>query len=233
MPVLKRASKAPTEAERVQSVERWIKLRAFSLARRARLSPEATQDLIAEGRLAALVAARRFDESRGFKFMTLAGVAIGHAMALWVRKYGRTVNGPKIGRREGAEIDPSTHRGAQDGWRWKGTDDVRLDATIQTEDGAPLELMDLIESHDPGPEELAMQRERRRKARAAMAVLSQRDRFILRRRSQGGTLEAIGREVEAKNYKRHPLTRERVRQVERAAIEKVRQELKYLFPQRF
>jgi RNA polymerase primary sigma factor len=80
--------------------------------------------------------------------------------------------------------------------------------------------MDFIADHTTNPAESVMQEELIRYLKSALNELNPREQFILRARFglEDGymrTLEEIGRELQ--------LTRERVRQIEAKALDKVRQ----------
>jgi RNA polymerase sigma-32 factor len=102
--------------------------------------------------------------------------------------------------------------------------DTSLNAPVMEGDGSSSDRQDFLVSPDPLPEEavgVAIDTERRsRWLENALAVLSERELRIVRERrlsEDGATLEALGQKL--------GISKERVRQIESRALEKLRQAL--------
>jgi len=197
-------------------------------------------DLINEGNVGLMKAAKRFDETRGFRFISYAIWWIRQTILQALAEQPRIVRIPlnragkalKIERKAQAlgqnlGRDPSEHEIAR-AMKLTVTDvrehrmyslhPVSLDAPSSDEnEGTFGELLP-----DPGApfaDELAIERDLERDVGQALRVLDVRERRILRQYFGFGsgettTLEAIGREM--------GLTRERVRQLKERAIGKIR-----------
>jgi RNA polymerase sigma-32 factor len=85
---------------------------------------------------------------------------------------------------------------------------LRLDAPLGDAEGST--HLDMVPAPGPLPDELAAQRARVAVAHRAIEVLDERSARIMRRRLEGATLAAVGREL--------GVSRERVRQIEAAVL---------------
>ncbi|HEX7901853.1 MAG TPA: sigma-70 family RNA polymerase sigma factor [Planctomycetota bacterium] len=206
---------------------------ALSIAKRYLHRGLPLTDLVQEAFLGLLKAARRFEPRRGLKFSTSATWWIRQSVVLALQERGRLVRIPAraletLGRvrRVRATLEQALGREPSieeiaDG---SGVSPVKA-RTLSAFQSAPLSL-DLRSDDDatlletlrsaPEPEEVAPLRDDLRKA---MEPLSERERIVMvRRYGMDGkapeTLERIGARV--------GLTRERVRQIERKAFEKLR-----------
>jgi RNA polymerase primary sigma factor len=199
-------------------------------------------DLIHEGNLGLMEAARRFDPARNVKFITYAvwwvRQAVTHALSGQTRAFSLPQKLSSVAARFGREVTQMTeqlersptHEEIADGLDLSqgeveallriGGRDVSLSDPIAAEDDAP-ELGDMLEQASvPPAEEALMQRRLHARVRHALGELDGREREVLELRygldrdGDPRTLQEVG--------DRLGLTRERIRQIEARAKEKVR-----------
>ena len=197
-------------------------------------------DLIQEGNIGLMKAVDRFQFRRGFKFSTYATWWVRQAVGRAVADYGRTIRLPvhvieslnKLTRTRtqlAADLgrEPSAEELARDLEMPAGKVRLLLEAArtptslespVGTEEEATLGSL-LPDASAPSPEDAAMRDQMAGEVERAMAALTEREREVLRLRyglgtDQEWTLDQIGRRLS--------LTRERVRQIERKAVEKIR-----------
>lgn len=208
-------------------------------------------DLVAEGNLGLMVAARKFDPERGTRFVTYAGYWIrALVLDLVVRATSQVGGGSgplrsKLFfrlRRERARIgnfsSDASERNAILAKKFDTTEakmeemlrrldarDVSLDATVFPESGTT--LLDTLESDEPDPETEVATGEAMTHARSrlmsALGGLDARERFIVEQRfmqDEEASLAAIGRTL--------GVSRERARQLEARAKQKLRDKLQDL-----
>jgi RNA polymerase primary sigma factor len=213
----------------VVSVARHYKGRGLSLA-----------DLIEEGNLGLIKAAERFDERRGFRFISYAIWWIRQSILQALNDHSRTVRIPVNRGAKASKIDRAAQALEQELERAPTASeiaeeleltekDVRdhqiyslkaisLDSPAGGED-AETPLVSLIEDEgSASPDERVSDADLVRHLHGAMEGLDSRERKILRDyfgmdTGEGITLEAIGKEL--------GLTRERVRQLKERAIRKL------------
>ncbi len=197
-------------------------------------------DLINEGNLGLIKAAHRFDETKGFKFISYAVWWIRQSILQALAEQARIVRLPlnkigalnKVGKAftqleqeferepsadELAELLDVTSNEIRD--LMKGnTRHVSVDAPVsEGEDGTLLDLM--MDSTDSGPDKELMKESLRKEIKRILSILPMRDSQILNcyfglNGEQCLTLEEIGLKF--------GLTRERVRQIKERAIRRLR-----------
>jgi RNA polymerase primary sigma factor len=197
-------------------------------------------DLINEGNLGLIKAAERFDETRGFKFISYAVWWIRQSILQALAEQARIVRLPlnKIGSinkinkvfnkleqefqreptvEEIAEIMDVKPDLIEDSMNSSGSH-VSMDAPLRDEEGN--NLYDVMLNEDsPKPDEELMDNSLRQEIERSLATLGEREAEILRyyfglKGYQQHTLEEIGDEF--------GLTRERVRQIKEKAIKKLK-----------
>jgi len=197
-------------------------------------------DLINEGNLGLIKAAERFDETRGFKFISYAVWWIRQSILQALAEQSRIVRLPlnKIGslnkiNRAFAKLEQEFERDPtqeeiskvieisltdiKDTMRSSGRH-VSMDAPLLN--GEDSTLMDVMQSEDtPQPDASLLTESLRREIERALQTLTQREADILRlyfglNVAQPMTLEEIGQYFD--------LTRERVRQIKEKAIRRLK-----------
>ena len=196
-------------------------------------------DLINEGNLGLIKAAQRFDESRGFKFISYAVWWIRQAILQSLAEQARIVRLPvnKIGSinrinrafsrlEQEYEREPSSHEIAEmlemfpedvkDALKTNGRT-VSMDAPISSEEDN--NMYDVLQSNDtPSPDRNLINESLAYEIERALNTLSSRESKVLKLYFGLGmkhpfTLEEIGEELN--------LTRERVRQIKEKAIKRI------------
>ena len=196
-------------------------------------------DLINEGNLGLLKAAERFDETRGFKFISYAVWGIRQSILQAISEQSRIVRLPlnqvgsvnKINREiskfeQENERRPSVHEIADnidlpqekidDAMNISGRH-LSVDAPFSdAEDGS---LLDVLINEDIPPTDVSLVSESlKSEIQAALSVLNERERNVIEASYGLGmqelTLEEIG--------EKYGLSRERVRQIKEKAIRKLR-----------
>jgi RNA polymerase primary sigma factor len=198
-------------------------------------------DLINEGNLGLIKAAQRFDETRGFKFISYAVWWIRQSILQALAEQSRIVRLPlnKIGSinkinktfsrlEQEYEREPSTEEIAtamevseadvKDAMRTSGRH-VSMDAPLQQ--GEDSTLIDVLGDDDqPHPDASLITESLRREVERALSTLTTREADVVRlyfglaQGEQAMTLEEIG--------ERFDLTRERVRQIKEKAIRRLK-----------
>ena len=196
-------------------------------------------DLINEGNLGLIKAAKRFDETRGFKFISYAVWWIRQAILQSLAEQARIVRLPvnKIGSinrinrafsrlEQEYEREPSLHEIAEmlemfpedvkDALKTNGRT-VSMDAPISSEEDN--NMYDVLQSNDtPSPDRNLINESLAYEIERALNTLSSRESKVLKLYFGLGmkhpfTLEEIGEELN--------LTRERVRQIKEKAIKRI------------
>lgn len=212
-----------------------------SVARRYGRSQMPLLDLVQEGNTGLIRAVEKFDYAKGFKFSTYATWWIRQAISRGIAQQGRIVRLPvhvaeqvnqiaavrrnlerALGRepevREIAEELNLEEAKVVDLIRYS-RDHVSLDAPV--EDDGDTSLGDLIAREtSPGPDEVVLTQEDRDRLDALLEDLDERSADVVRRRY--GLLD--GRQAKLADIGRvWGITAERVRQIERAALNLLRE----------
>ncbi|MBI2888274.1 MAG: sigma-70 family RNA polymerase sigma factor [Chloroflexi bacterium] len=197
-------------------------------------------DLVQEGNLGLMQAVNHFDHRRGFKFSTYATWWIRQAVSRGVVGRARAIRLPihvadgvyelaqvraklttELGREPSAlELAEALHVSVREVHAREdyALDVISLETPVGEEESTLKEFIEDVGS--PSPLDLITAQEAREEARRGLSILTPRERGILELRfgfaeNRPRTLEEIGREF--------GITRERVRQIEREAIQKLRQ----------
>lgn len=199
-------------------------------------------DLINEGNLGLIKAAQRFDETRGFKFISYAVWWIRQSILQALAEQSRIVRLPlnKIGTinkinktfsklEQEFEREPTageisdllemTEQDVKESMRTTGRH-VSMDAPLSTSDDGSGNLYDLMVSDDsPSPEHELINDSLRREIERALTTLTLREAEVLRcffglDGKAAMTLEEIGEKFD--------LTRERVRQIKEKGIRRLK-----------
>ncbi len=199
-------------------------------------------DIINEGNLGLIKAAKRFDETRGFKFISYAVWWIRQSILQALAEQSRVVRLPlnrvgalnRIGKtlsnleqafeREptseeiAAELD-MTLKEVNEALRIAGRH-LSLDAPMNTKENSENNLLDLIQdSEEPAPDDDVLTESLKVDLEVALDSLSNREAEVIRLyfglgRERALTLEEIGEVFR--------LTRERVRQIKEKALQRLR-----------
>ena len=197
-------------------------------------------DLINEGNLGLIKAAKRFDETKGFKFISYAVWWIRQAILQALAEQSRIVRLPlnrvgalhKIGKTSsgleqefGREPSPNEIADELEMSPYEVMDTLKissrhlsLDAPFN--DGEDNRLLDVLEDElQPSPDEQLMKDSLKNEIKKALSTLTPREAEVIGlyfgiNREDSLTLEEIG--------ERFALTRERVRQIKEKAIRRLR-----------
>jgi RNA polymerase primary sigma factor len=196
-------------------------------------------DLINEGNLGLIKAAKRFDETRGFKFISYAVWWIRQSILQALAEQSRIVRLPlnrvgtlnKIGKafsqlEQEFERDPSTKELAEmlDMQAHEITDTLKISSRHISVDapfaqGDDNRLLDVLQNDYHRPDHTLMKESLRVEVERALSALTRREAEVIRSYFGIGienplTLEEIGEQFR--------LTRERVRQIKEKAIRRLR-----------
>lgn len=214
----RKVSKAEVEA-RVKSIDPFILKMAIKYARAVGSVAVEVDDLVAEGRMGAMVAAHKFEKARGFRFLTYAGHWVRHHMLRYIQNHARLIRVPvHISSDKKRTHDASSFAGANELIRKVQGGGLRsIDERVGGGE-SDLKLGETIADSAPTPEEVLVDKRSSKKEidviELSRLLLSERELRILDMRAAGKTLDQTGRSL--------GLSRERVRQVEVLALAKLR-----------
>jgi len=197
-------------------------------------------DLINEGNLGLIKAAKRFDETRGFKFISYAVWWIRQSILQALAEQSRIVRLPlnrvgalnKIGKafsqlEQEYEREPSASELAEelDMSLYEVSDTLKISGRHLSMDapfaqGEDNRLLDVIQdTRQPSPDSILMEESLKQEVWRALATLNEREAEVIKLyfglgQEHSLTLEEIG--------ERFNLTRERVRQIKEKAIRRLR-----------
>jgi len=200
-------------------------------------------DLINEGNIGLIKAAERFDETRGFKFISYAVWWIRQSIEQALVEQGRIVRIPANQVETMRKIKREMHRFEQENERTPSIDEladnteiphgkieetlhydarkISADAPVSGIDNATA-LIDTIPNQSPSTDDEMVMQSLKDEIVNAMQILNDRERNVLEAFYGIGqpelTMEEIGKKLE--------LTRERVRQIRERAIRKLRNNTK-------
>ena len=196
------------------------------------------EDLINEGNLGLIKAVDRFDESRGFRFISYAVWWITQGIRQAIQKTGRVIRLPahiresmgKLYRKsieleQNIEREPSAEELAEitktsPGWiddlKKVFTEPVSLDDSFGDSDTA---LMHLLASKDPRPEATLMKNSLEKEILSVVDTLDDREKFVIInyfgfQGKEQKNLKEIGNDLN--------ITSERVRQIKDRALQRLR-----------
>ncbi|MEW6322387.1 MAG: sigma-70 family RNA polymerase sigma factor [Acidobacteriota bacterium] len=230
---------AEVRAARQQLIEANLRL-VVAVAKRYTGHGLSILDLIQEGNLGLMKAVERFDYRRGFKFSTYATWWIRQSVARAIADTSRTIRVP-VHAVESMYRMSRARRALRDELRREPTvgeladraeipiDRVELllraekmPFSLEAELGDDFVLADVLPATTPSPETATIRRDAARRVRRRLAPLSDREQAVIKLRygieaDRPYSLEEIGRRLS--------LSRERVRQIEAAAMRKIQQAL--------
>lgn len=224
------------EKAREELISRHLRL-AMTCARKLAYTGVPYEELVQEGNIGLIKAANKFEVERGFRFVTYASWWVRASISEYVRDCGRTIRVPArkteqlaVMRRVMAELakdgPPSDTAVAQkmgisvedlhELMEW-AHEPVSINLTIG-EEGAT-ELGDLIADRNAvNPLEKLVEDDMNSRIHAALSVLTDREREVISGRFGLGTGEVLTLEDLGERY---GVTRERIRQIEAKALEKL------------
>jgi RNA polymerase nonessential primary-like sigma factor len=179
-------------------------------------------DLIEEGNLGLLTAARKFDPELGYRLSTYAKWWIREGIEMALMTQSRVVRVPvhlsRSAKQQAKRLSAASDKPGQAAPANSLPADLIALLDDDDRDGSLL-LQELEAADESRPESALSTHQRQAQVRAALDELSHKERVVIEgrfglRRDESRTLEAIGKEL--------GLTYERVRQIEKAALIRLR-----------
>ena len=222
---------------RDELINRHLRL-SMSCARKFSYAKLSQEDLIQEGNIGLIKAAEKFEVERGFRFVTYAAWWVRQSIAMYVKSCGRTIKlppekvkhiaqmqrivadfaaqGKRPSDKEVAEKMRASVEYVHDLMEW-APEPVSINVKIGEEGEA--EIGDLIaDSNAVNPLEKVIEADRNAHIEKALSGLKEREREVILARF--GLLDGVAQTLEELG-ERYGVTRERIRQIEAKALEKL------------
>ena len=198
-------------------------------------------DLINEGNIGLIKAARKFDETRGFKFISYAVWWIRQSILQAIAEQGRPVGLPLKQVSSVNKINKALNKFEQENERRPSVEEIASSTDLPQEkieeaikantkqvsmdapfkDGEESSLADVLYSEDsPSTDAELLKQSLREEMAMALSVLNERERNVITAFYGIGQAEMTMDEI----GKKFGLTRERVRQIRERALRRLRQQ---------
>ena len=198
-------------------------------------------DLINEGNIGLIKAARKFDETRGFKFISYAVWWIRQSILQAIAEQGRPVRLPLNQVSSVNKINKALNKFEQENERRPSVEEIASSTDLPQEkieeaikantkqvsmdapfkDGEESSLADVLYSEDsPSTDAELLKQSLREEMAMALSVLNERERNVITAFYGRGQAEMTMDEI----GKKFGLTRERVRQIRERALRRLRQQ---------
>ena len=198
-------------------------------------------DLINEGNIGLIKAARKFDETRGFKFISYAVWWIRQSILQAIAEQGRPVRLPLNQVSSVNKINKALNKFEQENERRPSVEEIASSTDLPQEkieeaikantkqvsmdapfkDGEESSLADVLYSEDsPSTDAELLKQSLREEMAMALSVLNERERNVITAFYGIGQAEMTMDEI----GKKFGLTRERVRQIRECALRRLRQQ---------
>lgn len=198
-------------------------------------------DLINEGNIGLIKAARKFDETRGFKFISYAVWWIRQSILQAIAEQGRPVRLPLNQVSSVNKINKALNKFEQENERRPSVEEIASSTDLPQEkieeaikantkqvsmdapfkDGEESNLADVLYSEDsPSTDAELLKQSLREEMAMALSVLNERERNVITAFYGIGQAEMTMDEI----GKKFGLTRERVRQIRERALRRLRQQ---------